>query len=133
MDSVEAAGRWAAALRRTWPERDVEAFLALYSEQAVFQPPFRSAESAHEHMRWAFALGDVAPEVWVGQPLTANGWAAVEWWAIFHDSDGATTFAATDWLRFDEHGLVTEEIAYWNSTSERIEPRPNWGRIIEGP
>src|SRR3954451_15436108 len=128
MDSDTAARRYAKALRPSWPARDVEAFLALFAEDAVFQPPFGPPQSAHEHMRWAYALGE-SVAVWVGEPMTAGNTAAVEWWAVIVDEGEPGTFAAVALIEFDDEGLVVHERDYWNTKAERIEPRPGWGNI----
>src|SRR2546421_638344 len=95
MNTETAARRFADALRETWAARDVDRFTALYSDDAPFRGPFATPESAAEHMRRAFALGEGDPEVWVGDPVAAG--------------------AGTAWLRFDETGLVTEEHGYWHA------------------
>lgn len=128
MDTELAARRYAETLRSAWPAGEVDAFLALFAEDAVFQPPFGPAQSAREHMRWSLSLGEEPAEVWVGEPLVAGDSAAVEWWAVIVEDGKPTTYAATAWVRFDANGLVVHERDYWNSKQERLEPWAGWGR-----
>lgn len=127
METEAAARRWAHVLREAWTEGDVEAFLSLYTDGASFRGPFGEPEPAEAHMRRSFAVGDGEPQVWVGEPLVQGDWAAVEWWAILGLADGAITFAATAWLRFDRDGHVVEEHDYWQSAPGRVEPWAGWG------
>jgi hypothetical protein len=127
--NVEAAAlRWADTLRKAWPAGEIDAFVALYSERALFRGPFGDAELATEHMRRALVQGDPAPSVWVGEPLVVGDRAAVEWWAIITTDGEAKSFAATAWLRFDGDGAVLEEHDYWQAAPGHREPWSDWGR-----
>lgn len=128
MDSESAARRYAETLRVAWPAGDVDAFLEIFAADAVFQSPFGEPERADAHMRRAFALGDIPPEVRVGEPIAVGDSAVVEWWAVVTENDEPTTFAGVAWLRFDETGRVLHERDYWNSKSnQRLEPGWHWG------
>jgi ketosteroid isomerase-like protein len=127
VDAEAAARRFAETLEAAWRDGDAERFVALFAEDAVFQPPFGPPQSAREHMRWALGLGDAPAEVWVGKPVVAGDTAVVEWWAAVVVNGEPTTFAATAWIRFDDEGLVVHERDYWNSKSERVEPWQGWG------
>jgi hypothetical protein len=128
VDTESAARRWAAVLHEAWAGGDAEPFLALYAAGASFRGPFGGPEAAEAHMRRSFAVGDGRPEVWVGEPVVLGDRAAVEWWAVLDGDGGATTFAATAWLRFDAEGRVVEENDYWQSAPGRFEPWAGWGR-----
>lgn len=127
MDVADAARRWADVIRVAWPAGDLDACLALYAEDAVYRAPFGEIEPAHEHIRNVLALGEPGPEVWFGDPVVADSRAAVPWWAVIVIDGEATTFVATDWLRFDDRGLVVEEHADWMSKAGRVEPWDGWG------
>jgi hypothetical protein len=127
VDTETAARRWATVLREAWTGGDVESFLRLYAPAAGFRGAFGGPEDAAAHMRRSFAVGDGRPEVWVGVPVVQGDRAAVEWWAVLGGDGGATTFAATAWLRFDPEGRVVEENDYWQSVTGRVEPWVGWG------
>ena len=126
MDIEAAARRWANVLREAWAARDIDRFGALYAEGTPFRGPFSEPESAVEHMRRAFELGDAAPDVWVGEPLVSGERASVEWWGIVTLDGEPHSFAGTAWLRFDNGGRVVEEHDYWQAASGRMEPWPGW-------
>lgn len=128
MDVEAAARRWANVLREAWAAGDVEAFVALYADDALFRGPFGSPEPAIDHMRRALSHGEPGPVVWVGEPLIVGDRVAVEWWAIIVNDGETQSYAASAWLRFDADGAVIEEHDYWQSAPGRREPWPGWGR-----
>jgi hypothetical protein len=130
MDVNAAARRWVETLRDTWPRNDIEPFVALYREDARYRDlPRRDGESAAEHMRRVYVLGDPGPEVWVGEPLVAGGSAVVDWWAVITLDGSQHTFSGTTWVRFDDDGLIADEHDTWMRAEGRIEPWPGWGEI----
>jgi hypothetical protein len=128
VDAESAARRWADVLREAWPAGEIEAFIALYADDAVFRGPFGDPEPAVDHMRRTLSLGEPGPAVWVGEPIVVGDRAAVEWWAIIVSDGEAQSFSATAWLRFDAKGAVIEEHDHWHSSAGRKEPWPGWGR-----
>jgi hypothetical protein len=127
MDVEKAARHFAQVLREAWVERDIDRFAALYADGAPFRGPFAEPESAVEHMRRAFELGEATPEVWVGEPAVSHERASVEWWGVVMIGGEPHSFAGTAWVRFDDDGRVVEENDYWHAAPGRVEPWPGWG------
>ena len=128
MDTVEAAQRWAQTLREAWPSGTPEAFIALYADDAVYRTvPSDSVENGREHMRRSLAIGEPHPDVWVGEPVVADGYAVVEWWAVITMDGAELTFAGSAWVRFDADGRVVEEHDYGRRFDGRVEPWRGWG------
>jgi len=99
--------------------------LALYAEDATYLAPVEEVRSARDHFREVLALG--APTLWFAAPLVAGDRAAIQWWAIIVIDGEPTTFAAADWLRFNDDGLVVEEHSHWMVKAGPFEPWPSWG------
>lgn len=129
MTDVEAAARrWVEIWERGWPVADLEAIAALYAPGARFcSHPFRQFQPPEEYVAWAF--GDQAKaECRFGEPLVDGYRAAVDWWGVITDSVGdVETIAGTSLLRFDEHGLVSEQRDVWAGEPGRRE-LPGWPR-----
>jgi hypothetical protein len=128
LDASEAASRWADVWERAWPQADVDAIAALYAPDAVFfSHPFRERQNAREYVEWAFSEQADA-ECRFGKPIVDGERAAVDWWAMLTDPDGAVeTLAGTSLLRFSGDGLVVEQRDAWASAAGRVE-LPLWAR-----
>ncbi|CAN5785485.1 hypothetical protein BH20ACT14_BH20ACT14_06410 [soil metagenome] len=111
---------------RAWPERDVEAVSALYSDRAVFySSPFRSPQAPREYVTWAFE-DQAEAECRFGEPLVDGDRAAVDWWAVLTARDGSVeSIAGTSLLRFDTNGCVVEQRDVWSTEAGRRE-LPDW-------
>ena len=128
MTTDEAAKRWAAVWSMAWPAADVEAIVALYAPNAIFQShPFRDPQSPREYVEAVF--GDQAQaECRFGRPLVAGDRAAVSWWGVIVSRDRSTeSVAGTSLLRFDTDGLVLEQRDAWAGEPRRRE-LPDWAR-----
>ncbi len=112
---------------RAWPAADVEAVAALYAPEALFYShPFRPPQAPRDYVIWAFA-DQAAAECRFGVPVAGVGnRAAVAWWAVLTTTAGAVeSIAGTSLLRFDEHGLVTEQHDVWATEPGRRD-LPDW-------
>ena len=98
----------------------------MYADDAVFwSHPFREQQPLREYVRWAFA-DQASAECRFGEPLVDDDRAAVDWWAVVTDRDGAVeTLAGTSLLRFGPDGLVVEQRDAWASAAGRVE-LPAW-------
>lgn len=104
---------------------------ALYTPGADFRSsPFREPREAGDYAAWAFESEAPGADVRFGEPLLVEpDRAAVEYWAVVRDADGAeTTIAGVALLRFDADGLVVEQRDYWHELEGGREPHPRWGR-----
>lgn len=127
--SADAPRRWANTWERAWREHDVDAIAALYADGCVFRSePFRDITEPRRYVEWAFA-DEAAADVRFGEPIVAGDRAVVEYWAVSTSGDGrAATIAGAALLRFDRSGLVVEQRDYWNASSGRRDPHPEFGR-----
>jgi SnoaL-like domain len=106
------AAEWIAAYGRAWVERDPEAAVALFTEDAVYRSsPFREPHTGSDGIReyWTRATSTQEDlDLRFGAPVVEGRKAVVEWWAIMRD-EGA-------WITLP--GLE----------DGRREPPPGWGR-----
>jgi len=126
---VSAAKRWAQAFERAWRAGDGEAAAALYARECVFHShPFRELEDARAYMVRVVPEAE-APEVWFGRPIENGDRAAIEYWALLVEPDGAeSTIAGCHLVRFGDDGLVAEARDYWHLEPGHRRPPPEWGR-----
>jgi hypothetical protein len=113
---------------RAWPAADVDAIASLYADAALFYShPFRAPQAPREYVRWAFEE-QARAECRFGEPVVADGRAAVDWWAVMTATDGSVeSIAGTSLLRFDENGRVVEQRDVWSAAPGRRELR-DWAR-----
>ena len=126
---MSAARAWAAAYERAWRAGDGNAAAALYADDCVFRShPFRALEDARVYMRRVIPEAD-APDVWFGEPFERGDRAAIEYWALLVEPDGAeSTIAGCHVVRFGDDGLVAEARDYWHLEPGHRRPPPGWGR-----
>ena len=126
---MTAGKRWAEAYERAWRAGDGEAAAALYAEDCVFRShPFCELEDARAYMRRVVPEAE-APEVWFGDPVEAGDRAAIEYWALLVEPNGAaSTIAGCHRMRFGDGGLVAEARDYWHVEPGHRRPPPEWGR-----
>jgi hypothetical protein len=129
VDTKDAARRWAQTWERAWQARDAEAIAALYADGADYRAhPFRQPEpgGALPYTRREFAVeSDI--ECRFGEPVAAEGRAAVEWWASWVEGGQVLTLAGATVLRFDAEGRVVDHVDYWVQGDGPISPFPGWG------
>ena len=130
MDVQAAARRWAETWARAWPERDVDAIVSLYAEDAlyrglVFREPDRGTAGVRRYLEANFGV-EQKIECWFGEPVAAESRAAVEWWATWVEHGERLTLAGTTVLRFDAHGRVVDHRDYWSQVDRREPPFEGW-------
>ena len=126
---MSAAANWAEAYERAWRAGDGEAAGALYSEDCDLRSsPFRKRESAREYMVRVFKEAE-ARDVWFGRPIEDGDRAAIEYWALLVEPDGAeSTLAGCHVVRFGPDGLVAKAQDYWQLQRGHRPPPDGWGR-----
>lgn len=125
------ARAWIERYRRAWEAADVEGFVALFTEDALYHShPFREPHLGHDGIR-AYLGGATATqervEVRFGEPVVEGSRAAAEWWATMDEDDGEVTLPGCLILRFAADGRCEELREYWHLEPGRREPRPGWG------
>lgn len=122
---------WIEGYRRSWEERDGEALLELFTEDAVYRShPFREPHGGHEGIRayWRRATETQAEvRVVMGRPFVDGRRVAVEWWATMLDEGEEITLPGCLLLRFAEDGRCVELREYWHVEPGRHEPHARWG------
>ena len=126
---MNRARDWAEAYERAWRSGAGEAAAALYSEDCVFRSmPFRELEDARAYMVRVIDEAE-ARGVWFGEPVEHGDRAAIEYWAMLVEPDGAeSTLAGCHVARFGTHGLVVEARDYWHLQPGHRSPPDGWGR-----
>ena len=126
---MSAARRWADGFRAAWLAGDAEAAAALYAEDCVFRShPFRELEDARAYMRRVIPEAE-AREARFGEPVEQGDTAAIEYWALLVEPDGAeSTIAGCHRVRFGADGLVAEARDYWHVEPRHRRPPTEWGR-----
>jgi SnoaL-like domain len=130
MDAGDAAGRWASTWQRAWPERDIEAIVALYADGVeyralAFRPPEPGPEGVRAYLTREFAVeNDIVCRF--GAPVASGDRAAVEWWASWVENGEPITLAGSTFLRFDESGLVVDHRDYLSHVDRIEPPHPGW-------
>jgi ketosteroid isomerase-like protein len=130
MDAEAAARRWVEIWPRAWRERDADALVPLYADDAVYRAlahrePDRGAAGVRRYLESTFAAEE-GIECWFGEPIVAGSRAAVEWWATWNEDGAPLTLAGTTVLRFDATGRVVDHRDYWNQVDQREEPYDEW-------
>ena len=129
-DHREAAERWARTWTTAWEAFDVEAIVALYSDDVIFsteafREPYRGRDGVRQYVSRVFDEEE-DPRVWTAEPIVDGDRAAVSWWASLREDSADTTLAGTSVLRFDAAGLVVEQWDAWNAMEQRREPPTGW-------
>jgi nuclear transport factor 2 (NTF2) superfamily protein len=117
-DCRAAAQRWAQTWEQAWPVHDAAAIAALYTPGASYRShPHRAPESggalgyttrtfeSESNVRCRFET-----------PIVDGLRAAVQWWATFSEDGTDVTLSGTTILTFDNNGLVTTHLDYWNAS-----------------
>lgn len=130
VDVLPAARRWRDTWQRAWPERDVEAIVALYADGCryralVFREPDRGLDGVRRYLTENFGVEEDI-ECWFGEPIAAGDRAAVEWWATWLEQGQRLTLAGTTILRFAGDGQIVDHRDYWSQVERREPPFPGW-------
>jgi len=127
MDAQPAARRWQSVWQRAWPDRDPDAVLALYADDAVHRStPFRPAHEGIEAVRGYFVeafMDETAPaEVFFADPLVVGRRAVMEWWALVTEAEGPVTIAGIAVADFGPDGRIIRSRDYWHSAAGHHHP-----------
>ena len=130
MDAEAAARRWRDTWERAWPAKDVEAIVALYSEEVpyralVFGEPDLGLAGVRRYLEENFGVEEDV-ECRFGEPVVGRDRAAVEWWASWIENGEPLTLAGSTFLRFNADGLVVDHRDYWNEVPRREPPFSAW-------
>jgi hypothetical protein len=130
MDLDAVARRWADTWTRAWPEHDVDAIAALYSDDAeyralAFRAPDLGVSGIRRYLRENFGVEDDV-ECWFGTPVASGDRAAIEWWATWIEKGQRLTLAGTTVLRFGDDGQIVDHRDYWNHVERREPPYEGW-------
>jgi ketosteroid isomerase-like protein len=127
--TVEA---WLEAYARAWRERDPDAAVALFTEDAVYRShAFREPHRGSEEIRryWAGATRDqVDVGVELGEPIVEGERVAVEWWTTMREGGEDVTLPGCLVLRFADDGRCEELREYWFFEPGKHPPHEGWGR-----
>lgn len=123
--------RWLERYGAAWRERDPEAVLKVFTEDAVYRShPFRDPHVGHREIRsyWERAVGGQAElDLRFGRPIVADDRAAVEWWATYLDEGEEETLSGVLYLRFAADGRCCELREAWVTQPGRRAAYDGWG------
>lgn len=130
METEAAAGRWRDTWERAWPAKDVDAIVALYSDEVpyralVFREPEMGLAGVRRYLEENFGVEEDL-ECRFGEPVVDGDRAAVEWWASWLENGEPLTLAGSTFLRFNQDGLVVDHRDYWNEVPRREPPFAGW-------
>jgi ketosteroid isomerase-like protein len=130
LEPEAAARRWRDTWERAWPAKDVDAIVALYSDDVayralVFREPDMALAGVRRYLEENFGVEEEI-ECRFGEPVVSGDRAAVEWWASWLEEGNELTLAGATFLRFDADGLVVDHRDYWNEVKRREPPFAGW-------
>jgi ketosteroid isomerase-like protein len=130
VETEAAAGRWRDTWERAWPAKDVDAIVALYSDEVpyralVFREPEMGLAGVRRYLGENFGVEEDL-ECRFGEPVVDGDRAAVEWWASWLENGEPLTLAGSTFLRFNQDGLVVDHRDYWNEVPRREPPFAGW-------
>jgi ketosteroid isomerase-like protein len=130
LETEAAARRWRDTWERAWPTKDVDAIVALYSDDVpyralVFREPDVGRAGVRRYLEENFGVEEDI-ECRFGEPVVGGDRAAVEWWASWIENGELLTLAGSTFLRFDAGGLVVDHRDYWNEVKRREPPFDGW-------
>lgn len=128
METAAAAQRFVRVWESGWAAHDVEAILALYTEDCVhrsmpFRPPHIGRAALATYLRWSFA-DELPLTVRFSAPLVGEGGLAVAEFHVTAEESGAegprsSTLAGCVFVRFTPEGLAAETRDYWHTAPGR--------------
>jgi ketosteroid isomerase-like protein len=130
LETEAAARRWRDTWERAWPTKDVDAIVALYSDDVayralVFREPDLGLAGVRRYLEENFDV-EQDIECRFGEPVVSGDRAAVEWWASWLENGEPLTLAGSTFLRFDVDGLVVDHRDYWNEVKRHEPPFDGW-------
>lgn len=125
------AQAWVDEYGRAWRDKDADAVVALFTEDAEYRSsPFRdpSVGSTGIHDYWTRATSTQEEAVVrMGTPVVAGDRVVVEWWATMRDEGEEITLPGCLLLRFAADGRCAALREYWHVEPGLHEPHPGWG------
>ena len=122
---------WAEEYARAWREKDADAVVALFTEDAEYRSsPFREPSVGSDGIRdyWTRATSvQEDADVRMGTPIGEGDRVAVEWWTTMRDEGEEITLPGCLLLRFAPDGRCEALREYWNVEPGIHEPHPGWG------
>jgi SnoaL-like protein len=110
METRVAAQRWARTWTDAWPTKDVEAIVAMQTDDgdhwASMFRRFRGRAGLRTYVTESFAEETRPAEVWFAEPQVDGDVAAVEYWALVYFDEQPMTISGCTLLRFSDAGLV---------------------------
>ncbi len=130
LEAEAAARRWRDTWESAWPVKDIDAIVALYSDEVpyralVFREPDLGLAGVRRYLEENFGVEEEI-ECRFGEPVVGDDRAAVEWWASWIEDGEPLTLAGSTFLRFDADGLVVDHRDYWNEVKRREPPFEGW-------
>jgi ketosteroid isomerase-like protein len=123
---------WVASYRRAWEDRDADAAVALFTEDAEyrsnpFQEPDRRSEGVRDYWtRVTATQGDV--EVRMGTPFVDGNRVAVEFWTTMLNDGAEVTLTGCMLLTLAPDGRCEKLREYWHyEPGDRTPPHDGWG------
>ena len=122
---------WVDEYGRAWRERDADAVVSLFTEDAEYRSsPFREPSVGSDAIRayWERATSTQEDaDVRMGAPIVAGDRVAVEWWATMRDGGEEITLPGCLLLRFAPDGRCAALREYWHVEPGHREPHAGWG------
>ena len=122
---------WVDEYGRAWREKDVEAAVALFTEDAEYRSsPFREPNVGSDGVRqyWTRATSSQEDlDVRMGRPIVAGDRAVVEWWTRMRADGEEITLPGCLLLRFAPDGRCAALREYWHVEPGRHAPHSGWG------
>jgi ketosteroid isomerase-like protein len=127
---VDAAA-WAESYRVAWETADDDLVVTLFTEDATYRSLiFDEPNVGHDGVRayWQRVTSrqsDVS--VRMGRPFVDGDRVTVEWWTQMKVDGDDITLVGSLLLMMAPDGRCRSLREYWNTTSGRVEPPPEWG------
>jgi ketosteroid isomerase-like protein len=123
---------WVEEYARAWEEKDAEAVVALFTEDAEYRSgPFREPPNVGSdgiRAYWTRACSaQQDTRVRMGTPLVAGDRVVVEWWATMRADGEEITLPGCLLLRFAPDGRCQALREYWHVEPGRRDPHAGWG------
>lgn len=134
------AREWTHAYLAAWADKDGDAAAALFTPDAVYEAIPGVADQT-------FVGRDAIRDYWVaitapqqnfigrhGAPIVQGDKVSVEIWAQWQDANANpsgehwVTLIEANILKFEQSGLCSRNVEYWNFLIGKIAPPPGWGR-----